>query len=142
MILRPPRMKRSDTIFPYTTLFRAQGEADFRAARLATDGRPGSRIRPRHAAEARCRLDDRCDGATITATRTFAGGAGMTCDELNAFCASLPAATQVLQWGGSDGWKVGGTVFAIVGWDCGNHAPRLAVKESPVAYAMLPAHPA
>src|SRR3546814_10004053 len=28
MIRRPPRSTRTDTLFPYTTLFRSQGEAD------------------------------------------------------------------------------------------------------------------
>ena len=37
----------------------------------------------------------------------------MTRDEYNAFCASLPATTHVVQWGGADVWKVGGKVFAI-----------------------------
>jgi predicted DNA-binding protein (MmcQ/YjbR family) len=32
----------------------------------------------------------------------------MTCDDYNAFCASLPATTHVVQWGGSHVWKVGG----------------------------------
>ncbi|MCB8881228.1 MmcQ/YjbR family DNA-binding protein [Acidisoma cellulosilytica] len=37
----------------------------------------------------------------------------MTRDGLNSFCQSLPATTHVVQWGGSDVWKVGGKVFAI-----------------------------
>ncbi len=40
----------------------------------------------------------------------------MTREEYNAFCAGLPASTHVVQWGGSDVWKVGGKVFAICGW--------------------------
>jgi predicted DNA-binding protein (MmcQ/YjbR family) len=43
----------------------------------------------------------------------------MTLDEYNRFCASLPAATHVVQWGGAHVWKVGGKVFAIGGWDDG-----------------------
>ena len=43
----------------------------------------------------------------------------MTLDEYNGFCASLPAATHVVQWGGADVWKVGGKVFAIGGWNDG-----------------------
>lgn len=43
----------------------------------------------------------------------------MTLDEYNAYCASLPAATHVVQWGGAHVWKVGGKVFAIGGWDDG-----------------------
>src|SRR3546814_2278330 len=39
MILRPPRSTRTDTLFPYTTLFRS-------AAPLGTRGQPKSRRRP------------------------------------------------------------------------------------------------
>ena len=39
----------------------------------------------------------------------------MTLDEYNGFCASLPAATHVVQWGHHHVWKVGGKVFAIGG---------------------------
>jgi predicted DNA-binding protein (MmcQ/YjbR family) len=43
----------------------------------------------------------------------------MKLDALNRFCASLPAASHVVQWGGADVWKVGagdgrtGKVFAV-----------------------------
>jgi len=40
----------------------------------------------------------------------------MTREGFNAFCAGLPASTHVVQWGGSNVWKVGGKVFAICGW--------------------------
>lgn len=40
----------------------------------------------------------------------------MTYDEYNEFCGSLPATSDVVQWGGSRVWKVGGKVFAIGGW--------------------------
>jgi predicted DNA-binding protein (MmcQ/YjbR family) len=43
----------------------------------------------------------------------------MTLDDYNAYCASLHAATHVVQWGGAHVWKVGGKVFAIGGWDDG-----------------------
>src|SRR3546814_15394628 len=33
MIRRPPRSTRTDTLFPYTTLFRSIGEADIRSGR-------------------------------------------------------------------------------------------------------------
>ncbi|RRI00692.1 MmcQ/YjbR family DNA-binding protein [Mesorhizobium tamadayense] len=39
----------------------------------------------------------------------------MKLEDYNGFCASLPAATHVVQWGGADVWKVGGKVFAIGG---------------------------
>src|SRR3546814_6106206 len=42
MIRRPPRSTRTDTLFPYTTLFRSQGQA-LRAAELAGDDPPAVR---------------------------------------------------------------------------------------------------
>ncbi|WP_249260681.1 MmcQ/YjbR family DNA-binding protein [Halomonas caseinilytica] len=42
---------------------------------------------------------------------------GVTYDEYNDVCRSLPATTYVMQWGGSHVWKVGGKVFAIGGWE-------------------------
>ena len=39
----------------------------------------------------------------------------MTRDEFNAFCASLPQSTHVIQWGNSDVWKVGGKLYALSG---------------------------
>src|SRR3546814_5838891 len=51
MIRRPPRSTRTDTLSPYTTLFRS-GEG--RAGKVAAAGRPGRRGRiPGRAAEAR-----------------------------------------------------------------------------------------
>jgi predicted DNA-binding protein (MmcQ/YjbR family) len=64
----------------------------------------------------------------------------MTYDDFNAFCASLPATSHVVQWGGSDVWKVGGKVFAIGGWDDGA-APRFTFKVSKIAYEMLKDRP-
>ena len=47
----------------------------------------------------------------------------------NAFCASLPATTHVVQWGGSDVWKIGGKVFAICGWADQDDAFTFKVSE-------------
>ncbi len=60
----------------------------------------------------------------------------MTLDDYNSFCALLPHATHVVQWGGAHVWKVGGKVFAIGGWDDGK---TLAVtfKCSPMSFDML-----
>lgn len=53
--------------------------------------------------------------------------------ECNAFCADLPHATHVVQWGGADVWKVGGKVFAII-WA----APfRATFKVTPMVYEIL-----
>src|SRR3546814_14669582 len=43
MIRRPPRSTRTDTLFPYTTLFRSSAPAPNRRARSAWDRRPPSR---------------------------------------------------------------------------------------------------
>ena len=39
----------------------------------------------------------------------------MTPEEVEAFAMALPATAKVVQWGGSDVYKVGGKVFAICG---------------------------
>ena len=57
----------------------------------------------------------------------------MTPDEIEAHCLSLPAATMVVQWGGSRVFKVGGKIFAA----CGEVWP-VAFKASDIAYEMLP----
>lgn len=64
----------------------------------------------------------------------------MTYDDYNTFCASLPATTHVVQWGGSHVWKVGGKVFAIGGWDDGGE-PHITFKVSPIAFEMLQEQP-
>lgn len=69
----------------------------------------------------------------------------MTYEEFNAFCAALPATTHVVQWGGSDVWKVGGKVFAIGRWDGddgpGRSGPRFTFKVSPLSYDILKDQP-
>ncbi|HUH49100.1 MAG TPA: MmcQ/YjbR family DNA-binding protein [Mycoplana sp.] len=64
----------------------------------------------------------------------------MTLDEYNSFCALLPHTTHVVQWGGSQVWKVGGKVFAIGGW---NKGTTLAVtfKCSPMSFDLLKENP-
>lgn len=61
---------------------------------------------------------------------------GMTLDEYNGFCASLPVTTHVVQWGGAHVWKVGGKVFAIAGWDEGK-TPFVTFKCSDLAFTIL-----
>jgi predicted DNA-binding protein (MmcQ/YjbR family) len=67
----------------------------------------------------------------------FNGGAMQPLNphEFNAFCRSLIATSHVVQWSGSDVWKVGGKVFAIGSWD-GSH-PGVTFKVSPLAFEML-----
>jgi predicted DNA-binding protein (MmcQ/YjbR family) len=63
----------------------------------------------------------------------------MTLEEYNGFCASLPATTHVVQWGGSDVWKVGGKVFAIGSWEEGSL--HVSFKCSELAYEVLKDQP-
>jgi predicted DNA-binding protein (MmcQ/YjbR family) len=63
----------------------------------------------------------------------------MTYEEYNRFCAALPATNHVVQWGGSQVWKVGGKVFAIGGWD--EAAPAFTFKVSPLSFEILKAQP-
>src|SRR3546814_18185050 len=42
MIRRPPRSTRTDTLFPYTTLFRSEHHAKQRLARIEADGTGGA----------------------------------------------------------------------------------------------------
>ena len=63
----------------------------------------------------------------------------MTADEFNQFCAALPAATHVVQWGGAHVWKVGGKVFVIGGW--GDGAPAFSFKVGDIAFDMLKERP-
>ncbi|WP_088889890.1 MmcQ/YjbR family DNA-binding protein [Leptolyngbya ohadii] len=60
----------------------------------------------------------------------------MTRDEFNEFCSGLLATSHVVQWGGSDVWKVGGKVFAICGGS-DNGLPGITFKTSQGAYEML-----
>jgi predicted DNA-binding protein (MmcQ/YjbR family) len=60
----------------------------------------------------------------------------MTRDEFNDFCSSLPATHYVVQWRGSDVWKVGGKVFAIC--DRNDDAlPGITFKTSETDYEIL-----
>ncbi|MGN6207727.1 MmcQ/YjbR family DNA-binding protein [Asticcacaulis sp.] len=60
----------------------------------------------------------------------------MTPEAFNAFCATLPQSTHVVQWGGADVWKVGGKVFAIAGFleDVGL---SVSFKVTPIGYELL-----
>lgn len=60
----------------------------------------------------------------------------MTRDQINAICALLPATTHVVQWGNSDVWKVGGKVFAVVGWS-DDDGPAVSFKVSEMIYELM-----
>ncbi|MCB1488396.1 MAG: MmcQ/YjbR family DNA-binding protein [Bauldia sp.] len=59
----------------------------------------------------------------------------MTYEEFNTFCASLPATSHVVQWGGAHVWKVGDKVFAIGGWNDDKEA--FTFKVSDMAFEIL-----
>ena len=65
----------------------------------------------------------------------------MTRDAFNGFCAGLPAAANVVQWGGASVWKVGGKIFAVCsrwGKDGGDEAgEKISFKCSDMAYTLL-----
>jgi predicted DNA-binding protein (MmcQ/YjbR family) len=69
----------------------------------------------------------------------------VTPEGFNRFCAGLAHATHVVQWGGSDVWKIGGKVFAIAGWGDirRGEADHFAVsfKVSVMMYEVLRDHP-
>ncbi len=64
----------------------------------------------------------------------------MNVEEYNAFCASLPHTSHVVQWGGAHVWKVGGKVFAIGGWSNGDDL-AVTFKVSKIAFEVLKEEP-
>lgn len=63
----------------------------------------------------------------------------MVFEDYNGFCRSLPATTHVVQWGGSDVWKVGGKVFVIGSWQ--KTEPSFSFKVSHIAFELLKERP-
>ena len=64
----------------------------------------------------------------------------MTRKEYDAFCARLPGAAHVVQWGGASVWKVGGKVFAIGGWSDSSQID-VTFKCSETSFAVLKDRP-
>jgi predicted DNA-binding protein (MmcQ/YjbR family) len=60
----------------------------------------------------------------------------MTREEFNHFCSNLPVTTHVVQWHGSDVWKVGGKVFAICDRN-DDPTPGITFKTSAADYELL-----
>ena len=56
----------------------------------------------------------------------------MTREEIEAVALALPAATKIVQWGGSDVYKVGGKVFAICGLSGG-----ISFKVTEIGFVVL-----
>src|SRR3546814_4042441 len=68
MIRRPPRSTRTDTLFPYTTLFRSRGEqGGQQGERPITEmnRRPGQRPQPDEGQEGNRDLDQAAGGAGV-----------------------------------------------------------------------------
>lgn len=61
----------------------------------------------------------------------------VTRSEFDAFCASLPATTHVVQWGGASVWKVGGKIFAICSAWGETAGDKIAFKCSDLSYSLL-----
>ncbi len=59
----------------------------------------------------------------------------MTRDDLNHFCAALPQATHVVQWGNADVYKVGDKVFAVIGM--AETGDTVTFKASDLAFEIL-----
>ena len=64
----------------------------------------------------------------------------MTFDSFDAYCATLPHAHRVIQWGDSHVWKVGSKLFAIASRQDVPH-PFVTFKCSPMSYEMLQDQP-
>ncbi len=60
----------------------------------------------------------------------------MDLDDYDTLCGSLQATTMVVQWGDAHVWKVGGKVFAIVGWG-EDDVVGITFKTSPEEYEFL-----
>ncbi len=59
----------------------------------------------------------------------------MKLDDFNRFCASLTAATKVIQWGGAHVWKVGGKIFAIASyWGPNKKDATLPKEDSKISF--------
>ena len=61
----------------------------------------------------------------------------MTRDEFDTYCQSLPAVTNVVQWGNASVWKIGGKIFAICShWGKGE-GQKISFKCSDLSYSIL-----
>ena len=63
-------------------------------------------------------------------------------DIYNAFCATLPHTTHIVQWGDAHVWKIGGKVFAIGGWSEDDKAwLNITFKCSDMSFDLLKEQP-
>jgi predicted DNA-binding protein (MmcQ/YjbR family) len=61
----------------------------------------------------------------------------LTPEAFEAACLGLPATTFVVQWGDSRVFKVGGKIFALIGFGEDGGAPRYNFKASDMAFELL-----
>lgn len=64
----------------------------------------------------------------------------MSREDFDAYCASLPATTNVVQWGDASVWKVGGKIFALYSrWTKKGepHQDAVSFKCSDMSYEVL-----
>lgn len=61
----------------------------------------------------------------------------MTRTEFDSFCETLPAATNVVQWGNASVWKIGRKIFAICSHWGARETEKISFKCSDLAYAIL-----
>src|SRR3546814_19608755 len=94
MIRRPPRSTRTDTLFPYTTLFRSQASPEIRAMALALPDEDGPLARLHALSTAVSDAVAYRAGVTsadTTAAEAFALGAGVCQDHAQVFIAGARA---------------------------------------------------
>lgn len=65
----------------------------------------------------------------------------MILDEYNAYCATLPATSHVVQWRGAHVWKVGPKVFAIARPEDEETDFRVSFKVTPESYDIMKDQP-
>lgn len=61
----------------------------------------------------------------------------MTPEAFEAACLALPAATKSVQWGNDHVFKVGGKMFAVMGFSDPSGPPRFSFKASDIAFELL-----
>jgi predicted DNA-binding protein (MmcQ/YjbR family) len=65
----------------------------------------------------------------------------MNREAFDEFCATLPAATHVIQWGNASAWKLGGKLFAVCsGWGEGkdeSEPEKICFKCTDMSYELL-----
>ena len=64
----------------------------------------------------------------------------MSPDKYNAYCASLPSSTHVIQWRGAHVWKIGNKVFAIGRWTGAKHS-GITFKTDEITIEILKTEP-